>query len=271
MDQTDGLGCGQIGGIGHVAIPFPKIMTPKISSHQIPRPHRALTNVVRAVVPKCLVNCLLRPLPSWEPLGNGWMRVRRISAAVYRPPSQNRPWRRSKSTTARRNPRCGSACHRGPERIQAVVPVADFSADDYRSTWNTIFPVARYAMILSCSTTHSNSLMRNDMMPRRVLAASVTAVRQASSKLDSDCAVTSMLRTIAISRLLKGTLDVSRLRMDMPRGMAGLVRLLRTVTPEKQTDRVFAYNSSHDVPGVLPSAPGGGSPPHRTIDRKSVV
>src|SRR5271166_3922552 len=53
-------------------------------------------------------------------------------------------------------------------------------------------------MILSCLTTHSASRMRNDMIPRKVLAASVTAVRQASSKLTSDCDVTSILRTIAM-------------------------------------------------------------------------
>jgi hypothetical protein len=54
---------------------------------------------------------------------------------------------------------------------------------------------------LSCSTTDSVSLTRNNMIPRRVLAASATAARHASSKLTSDCIVTSMLRTIGVLRL----------------------------------------------------------------------
>src|ERR1700733_10699634 len=53
-------------------------------------------------------------------------------------------------------------------------------------------------MILSYSNTHSSSLTRNNMIPRKVLAASATAPRHASSKLTSDCMVTSMLRTIGI-------------------------------------------------------------------------
>src|ERR1700739_4349983 len=53
-------------------------------------------------------------------------------------------------------------------------------------------------MTLSCSTTHSASLTRNDIMPRKVFAASATADWHASSKLTSDCIVTSILRTIDI-------------------------------------------------------------------------
>jgi hypothetical protein len=42
-------------------------------------------------------------------------------------------------------------------------------------------------------------LIQNELMPRRVLAASLIASRQASSKPFGDCAMTSILRTIEVA------------------------------------------------------------------------
>src|SRR4051812_575206 len=49
---------------------------------------------------------------------------------------------------------------------------------------------------------HSAFLIQKELMPRRVLAASLIASRQASSKLVGDCAITSILRTIDMWTLL---------------------------------------------------------------------
>src|SRR6185437_2418084 len=67
-------------------------------------------------------------------------------------------------------------------------------------------------MTLSCSTTHSASLTRKDMMPRKVSAASMTADRHASSKLSSDCMVTSILRTIGIEASSLATVSIRPIR-----------------------------------------------------------
>src|SRR5205823_15003411 len=51
---------------------------------------------------------------------------------------------------------------------------------------------------------HSAFLIQKELMPRRVLAASLIASRQASSKLFGDCAITSILRTIDIALSSRG-------------------------------------------------------------------